>query len=1554
MAMQGPGRSKGFSCRHCGVVFASMPSLSEHTDAYHQSEEERKFKCVECGRGYRHAGSLANHKKTHEVGSFQCHICSRKLFNALALKSHLRIHTSRKKYSCNECGKAFRLAAQLTTHQKVHRNKESQGWTRMNDSARINIESGCKDDDLPHLDEVDFDIIPDLQPDMKLNIASMSILSNGAVSEHVPSSNPDSDTAADDDAGDRPFKCNLCDKTYRHHGSLINHKKTHQMGVFECPMCFKQFNNLSALNSHQRIHNKTRGHPIAQTSAITDCKPELTSHVMPQNGDANVHFCHLCQVAFPNDDEFQNHILLHNSSSVSFELPTSLSEEPNFSYNDSVTHSPESTPYPPCSDTPPLPPLLDKPVDYDQSEGPMENGHIYVPNTLDNLTIHAQEQPLQSENLSLDQSAQTVDNVKVEDAGSSERRFKCHICGKSYRHAGSLINHKRSHQTGIFQCSICRKNYPHLAALRSHLRIHKGRPTSLPASAENDWLSSEPLTHENRQGCFPSHEEDASEMLGLPRDLVDSVQHKSDEELLNETNATEIREQFENSFQEERPVHLPQDEPLIERHMCADCGKIFTDIAGIKSHMCPLLNQQYQTIMNGTSGHVDFHNTKHQHFLGESGEHIGFEEHNGSAADYFSEQTFNDNIHGQMSDGDDNSQCEDGDEEDDGEMYQCSVCGNHYASMRALRSHLRGHTQTHATPSASGPSSSSSLEVKRDEPGENQQGECSLIICSTCGESFAKKQDLQSHQLLHSNIEGNPPEKYGSDNPNEIKPKVEVESIICGKCGISCIDLYHLNNHNCTGQRDGCVEEKCEEKPDLGHTFQQELGLLQESPHDGERQYRCDQCGRVYRHAGSLLNHKKSHKTGVFRCFVCQKRFYNLLALKNHQRTHFDVKKHTCTECGKAFKIHKQLLNHQRVHQENKAKIEELNKQIQTLMQMSGNASGIGMLAHNSGRKRFGRRRKHRQASSCDQSSQEKEGLMGDPSDPRPFVCDQCGRSYRHAGSLVNHKNSHKTGEYYCALCNNTYSNQLAMKNHLRIHFAIKRHRCQDCGRAFRGNKQLLNHTCSTNKRTAAARRKLRGRKQAKDLRCIRCRLVFPDSELLAGHTCSKETGPDSDHPGNADADNDSATLKKEERPFKCNICSRSYRHAGSLLNHKNTHKTGHFTCSFCAKPFSNPMALRNHTRIHTQRKKYVCPTCGKAFRLSSILYNHQKIHARAVSHYSCQTCGKSFQGRSGLKRHRCYRNGNPSSTISQDGVDKCYMCDQCGRSYRHAGSLLNHKKTHSANLLNCTLCLKTFTDPLELECHSQMARHCCPDCGKTFCEFTHLQSHMEVHSKGLPYYCNLCQQNFPNLASFQQHQELHGSLQGQSHHQQGMQMHHDLGWDSALDQQIGIQSLPKIESAFGRVHGFPEPQDQHESSEEYGREEKSHVCEHCGRTYRHAGSLLNHKNSHKTGSFFCSVCQKEFTNLMALKNHRRIHTEPKRYQCLECGKAFRVSTQLICHRRIHTKEKPFSCLLCDKRFSSKSNLRHHQKMHQNTQQTYESSDMDANEFMGLGVDPFL
>ncbi|XP_042363376.1 zinc finger protein 646 isoform X2 [Plectropomus leopardus] len=1438
MAVQDPGRTTGFPCKQCGLVCPNMPSLLEHMDAHLQQEEDRKFKCDECGRGYRHAGSLANHKKTHEVGSFQCNICGKENSNALSLKSHLRSHTSQKKYSCAECGKAFRLATQLATHERVHlaRRAKEQSYRKV-DVEYLTHEDGreIENDHPHHLSEQSFGV---------------GISTESSPAEYKPEVVYNAQAEPSDDAANRPFRCDLCDKSYIHHRSLTNHKKTHQVGMFECTVCFKLFNNMAALYSHQRTHKARSGaDPNSMGGSYTDTPMDQFS---PQSQDAPVNFCHLCQVLFPSDEEFQEHIQMHNSSSMSFGLQDTLSENHNITFDNSIA-SPESNFYASPINNVPSVSSIDNHGGFDQPQEQMRsNGHVYSdcsnnqtppsnstqgePPVMDTSTLNP-TLTLDTDNATETEETSTVD--------SDERPFKCQICGKSYRHSGSLINHKRSHQVGIYQCSICRKSYPHLAALKSHLRLHKAQSSqSFSLNAEGDWLSSEPLTLDNQQGCFSSQDEEGDRthpVLGM--DQENGVDH---------SNGALYHEQFNQDFSQDMTVHLPHNEHLMQRHMCADCGETFADIAGIKSHSCPLLQQQHDTTSNDYDSNMNFQDSNSHCAIGNPGSNVEFHGLNGSHDQSYFEQNFHDNMSSDQLNSGGEGDNADEEEDDDGDLYQCSICGNSYTSMRALRSHLRGHTQSHGTPASSGPSSMSSHEeVKDDEPGE-------MMICSTCGESFANRQDLIAHQLLHNKAQVDNVNNLEMNNSDVSVGKEEAQSIICGSCGIFCTSYHHLEDHGCTAVKTDQSTQTMKVNDVLQH---EDKSQVKDTVDSEDRQYKCDQCGRSYRHAGSLLNHKKSHKTGVFRCLVCQKRFYNLLALKNHQRSHFDIKRHTCHECGKAFKIQKQLLNHLRRHKENQAKIQDLNNQIQALMQMNGTKSDGGMQSLTSNVNQAftsSRRCKQLPGGKRGQTKCETSVKLEDTGDQRPFACDQCGRTYRHAGSLVNHRNSHKTA-----------------------------------------------------------------------------------------HTCD---GPS----GSSDAQPDMSP-NKEERPFTCNICNRSYRHAGSLLNHKNTHKTGHFSCSFCSKPFTNPMALRNHTRIHTQKKKYVCLTCGKAFRLASILHNHQRVHNRVASHFSCPACGKSFQGRSGLKRHRCRRGqeNSPRAGVQQsERGDKCFMCDLCGRSYRHAGSLLNHKKTHSENLHHCTLCLQTFPDPLTLQIHTQMRRHCCPECGKTFCLVAHLQSHMEVHSKDRPVACSPCQQSFPNTTSYQQHQEIHHGAQD-SYQQDVDEPVDNICWDSGINPTMGIDGMQ--EQVPPPLSHIPRSiADSQKSSESAGTEEKSHVCEHCGRTYRHAGSLLNHKNSHKTGSFFCSVCQKEFTNLMALKNHRRIHTEPKRYQCLECGKAFRVSTQLICHRRIHTKEKPFACVLCDKSFSSKSNLRHHQKMHQNTQ-TYDSSfSIDANTFMDLDMGSFL
>ncbi|XP_053720908.1 zinc finger protein 646 [Synchiropus splendidus] len=1434
--------TSGYPCKLCDMVCPDMSSLLDHIES-HDQEDDRKYKCDECGRCYRHASSLTNHKKTHDVGSFECDICGKENSNASALKSHMRSHTSRKKHTCSQCGKAFRLASQLATHEKMHLTKEVRSY------QNVNLESPTMEDGSHYENEE--------------STSDVTVTKNSPAVKSELVNTPRSETS--DDAGDRPYKCDLCDKSYIHLRSLANHKKTHQVGTFECEICFKTLSNMAALYSHQRSH-KTRSR-ADQRSLNGSFTGPTCDQLSPPSPETSVHFCHLCQVVLTNEEDFQEHIQIHNSAEpceLEETMPDPLSSM--VPYNHSVS-SPDSGSYTPhLTNSNPSEELqhFDLP-----QEHTVVNGH-HKPHCDNSESPSSQDSQVEANSVDSNRNnpTQSHDETQGASAGDdADRPFKCQICGKSYRHSGSLINHKRSHQTGIFNCPICRKSYPHLAALKGHLRLHKSQSPYF--SGRTDWLSSEPLTQEHHQQSFSSQ-------VDLKVGLADECASQDDN-----CEGEMHHEQFGQRYAEGPAEQPPDDNRHVQRHMCADCGETFADIAGIKSHRCPLMQQQ-DSNCSKYEGTVDFHQTNG---------HSVYENPQFGHQDDVDEQSYmlHDKMRKELMN----------ESEDDADLYHCSLCGNNYTSMRALKTHLRGHTQSQENAGSSQPVlMGTQEEMKEDAVGE-------MMICSTCGGSFDNRQDLMTHQQQHHSQQVH---NKTSVNVHRKPRRKKSQTVICGSCGILCTSLHQLKNHGCTRagiNKSVDVKQEVSVEDVVQHEVIRHMNYNAET---GDRQYKCDQCGRSYRHAGSLLNHKKSHKTGIYRCLVCQKRFYNLLALKNHQRSHFDVKRYACTECGKAFKIQKQLLNHQRRHKENQAKIQELNSHIQTLKQMNQGSPVGGM---SSVTQRTTQTVATMQRSML-QDSKDKTTVRiksENAEDQRPFACDQCGRTYRHAGSLVNHKNSHKTGEYYCSICSNSYSNQLALKNHLRTHLAYKRHSCMKCGKCFRLRKQLASHVCRDPNTDGVPRRSSRSQGH----RCKRCKQTFASAEQLSTHVC----------------DDSSANANKDERIFTCNICNRSYRHAGSLLNHKNTHKTGHFGCSFCAKSFTNPMALRNHIRTHTQKKKYVCLTCGKAFRLASILHNHQKIHDRSDAYFSCSTCGKSFQGRSGLKRHRCHRG---PLALHTESPNKCFTCDLCGRSYRHAGSLLNHKKTHSENLHHCALCLQTFPDAVTLQIHSQMRRHCCPECGKTFCLLSHMQSHMEGHSKDRSLVCSTCDRSFSNAGSYHQHLETHQHNAG------------DKGiWPSGAADEVSKQEPPMLSHLNGQQDG-----------DAAGAEEKSHVCEHCGRTYRHAGSLLNHKNSHKTGSFFCSVCQKEFTNLMALKNHRRIHMEPKRYQCLDCGKAFRVSTQLICHRRIHTKEKPFACLLCDKSFSSKSNLRHHQKLHQNSQNYDSSFSVDANSYMDLDMGSFL
>lgn len=301
-----------------------------------------------------------------------------------------------------------------------------------------------------------------------------------------------------------------------------------------------------------------------------------------------------------------------------------------------------------------------------------------------------------------------------------------------------------------------------------------------------------------------------------------------------------------------------------------------------------------------------------------------------------------------------------------------------------------------------------------------------------------------------------------------------------------------------------------------------------------------------------------------------------------------------------------------------------------------------------------------------------------------------------------------------------------------------------------------------------------------------------------------------------------------------------------------------------------------------TSGSVYVCPWCPLTSALPETIEEHKKRYHPAPSGepevssqspHICEVCGKEFARSWHLKRHFIIHSG-----------ERPFICVDCGDTFVTAGDLsFHHQKDH--------------------------APFSCKFCPEVFAAKGYLKLHMKIHksASGRLWRCFVCDKQYDSKSVLIAHQSTHAML---SSIMKGCCEQCGKSFKSVVDLENHMKSHTVI-----------------------------HACPLCNKSFKQSITLTEHmRNLHKveppgkpgkmSALFVCLQCQREFDNILSLKQHLQMHSWAKPCKCPECGDSFRGANDLKVHMRVHTGERPFECPECGERFTQKGNLNVHIRTH--------------------------
>ncbi|XP_005096526.1 transcription factor E4F1 isoform X2 [Aplysia californica] len=458
------------------------------------------------------------------------------------------------------------------------------------------------------------------------------------------------------------------------------------------------------------------------------------------------------------------------------------------------------------------------------------------------------------------------------------------------------------------------------------------------------------------------------------------------------------------------------------------------------------------------------------------------------------------------------------------------------------------------------------------------------------------------------------------------------------------------------------------------------------------------------------------------------------------------------------------------------------------------------------------------------------------------------------------------------------------------------------------------------------------------------------------------------------------------ERPYSCDICFRSFKELTVLKAHAVVHSDERkYICTFenCPYGFKTKGCLVRHMRRHTGERPYECERCGRAFAESGALTRHMKARRNCSEAPDSQfpryrkswnyhpnipavidpSQRDAHRGPSTLPvpnkpelpvtdLHFILSHGAEEIVEGEDtltGVTVKLDSSAAGAPSveewtvkAEPGSLAQVEVGAETKMVNSVVkplgsLVSTGagqdSEMLELQSIAQaevLKPTQCQVCKKDFAAEEGLEIHLRSHLADKPSHCGLCHFLSNDREELRQH-ILSMHYDSLNNIEASVLSSEDPAQNKGQNSNKKVvlrEALIAVKQLFSLKKNRASPT---ETTAPEPSTAGSVKCMVCDKSFRGSTYLRQHMRMH-TGDrpYQCphSDCHQSFISRDILKKHMFVHTEQRDFKCGECGKMFKRLAHVQQHLRVHYQDRSFRCSVCDKLFKSQNSLKVHMRTH--------------------------